>query len=139
MELDQPSIQQSMDYSDFIGEKSLLANQTDTSLTRTQAEANFLEVTVYELENGSRYYDHDGLRHFINPEGEVYEACPIPPPRPTVQRPPDLSMIEEVSEYDMTRRMTEQDGEEMPDRFDFLKGLGDTFSSGKFQRRVFVT
>ncbi|GAB1523446.1 hypothetical protein RhiTH_006594 [Rhizoctonia solani] len=131
-EIDQRSIQQSMDYSDFIGEKSLLANQLDNSLTRTQVEENFLEVTVYELENGSRFYDHDGMRHFLNPEGEVYETCPIPPSRPTIQRPPDLSMIEEVTEYDMTRRMighdTYDDGH-APDRFDFLKGLDDTMSS----------
>ncbi|QRW25314.1 hypothetical protein RhiXN_07263 [Rhizoctonia solani] len=117
---------------DFIGEKSLLANQLDNSLTRTQVEENFLEVTVYELENGSRFYDHDGMRHFLNPEGEVYETCPIPPSRPTIQRPPDLSMIEEVTEYDMTRRMighdTYDDGH-APDRFDFLKGLDDTMSS----------
>ncbi|CCO31987.1 hypothetical protein BN14_06039 [Rhizoctonia solani AG-1 IB] len=132
-EFDQRSIQQSMDYSDFIGEKSLLANQLDNSLTRTQVEENFLEVTVYELENGSRFYDHDGIRHFLNPEGEVYETCPIPPPRPTIQRPPDLSMIEEVTEYDMTRRMIGQDAydeDQGQGRFDFLKGLDDTLSSG---------
>ncbi|KAJ1306014.1 hypothetical protein OPQ81_010728 [Rhizoctonia solani] len=128
LEMDQPSIQQSMDYSDFIGEKSLLANQFD----RSQAEENLLEVTVYELDNGTRFYDHDGIRHFVNPEGEVYETCPIPPPRPTIQRPPDLSMIEEVTEYDMTRRFIEnntQDEDQAPDRFDFLKGLDDTMSS----------
>ncbi|CAE6418144.1 unnamed protein product [Rhizoctonia solani] len=132
LEHDQPSIQHSMDYSDFIGEKSLLANQLDTSLTRTQAEENLLEVTVYELENGSRFYDYDGIRHFLNADGEVYETCPIPPPRPTIQRPPDLTMIEEVTEYDMTRKMIGhdiQDEDPIPDRFDFLKGLDDTMSS----------
>ncbi|KAG8730095.1 hypothetical protein FRC11_007437, partial [Ceratobasidium sp. 423] len=131
-EMDQPSIQQSMDYSDFIGEKSLLANQLDNSLTRTQGDENFLEVTVYELDNGIRYYDHEGIRHFLNPEGEVYETCPIPAPRPTIQRPPDLSMIEEVTEYDMTRRMIgndTQDEDQSPGHFDFLKGLDDTMSS----------
>ncbi|CAE6472062.1 unnamed protein product [Rhizoctonia solani] len=131
-EMDQPSIQHSMDYSDFIGEKSLLANQLDTSLTRTQAEENLLEVTVYQLENGSRFYDYDGIRHFLNADGEVYETCPIPPPRPTIQRPPDLTMIEEVTEYDMTRKMIGHDIEDedpITDRFDFLKGLDDTMSS----------
>ncbi|CAE6388272.1 unnamed protein product [Rhizoctonia solani] len=130
-EIDQRSIQHSMDYSDFIGEKSMLANQLDNSLTRTQVEENFLEVTVYELENGSRFYDHEGTRHFLNPEGEVYETCPIPPPRPTIQRPPDLSMIEEVTEYDMTRRMIGHDTydeDQAPGRFDFLKGLDDSMS-----------
>ncbi|CAE6412381.1 unnamed protein product [Rhizoctonia solani] len=132
LEMDQASIQQSMDYSDFIGEKSLLAYQLDNSLSRTQAEENLLEVTVYELENGSRYYDYDGIRHFLNPEGEVYETCPIPPPRPTIQRPPDLTVIEEVTEYDMTRKMIghdAQDEDEIPGRFNFLEGLDDTMSS----------
>lgn len=129
LELDQPSIQQSMDYSDFLGEHSMLNQQPDTSLTRTQAEEHLMEVTVYELENGSRYYDYEGTRHFINPEGEVYETCPIPPPKPTIQRPPDLSMIEEVTECDMTRRTVDQDEDETPDQFDFLKGLDDTFAS----------
>ncbi|KAF8608231.1 hypothetical protein BDV93DRAFT_603085 [Ceratobasidium sp. AG-I] len=121
-EPEHPSIQQSMDYSDFIGEHSLLNN----SVTNTQVEENFLEVTVYELENGSRYYDYDGTRHFLNPEGEVYETRPIPPPRPTIQQQPDLSIIEEVTEYDMTRRMVEDDE---PKQFDFLQGFDDTFSS----------
>ncbi|QRV84139.1 mucin-2 [Ceratobasidium sp. AG-Ba] len=73
-EFDQ-SIQKSLDYSDFIGERSLLGQQ-DTSTT--QAEQQLHEVTVYELENGSRYYDFDGVRHFLNPEGEVYETAAIP-------------------------------------------------------------
>jgi hypothetical protein len=138
VELDQPSIQQSVDYSDFIGEKSLLANQPDTSLTRTQAEEHLTEVTVYELENGSRFYDHDGIRHFINSDGEVYETCPIPPSRPTIQQPPDLSMIEEVTEYDMTMGTMRQDEDETPGQFDFLKGLDNTFSFGEFKNYVFV-
>ncbi|CAE6473106.1 unnamed protein product [Rhizoctonia solani] len=132
LEIDQPSIQQSMDYSDFIGEKSLLANQLDNSLTRSQVEENYLEVTVYEIGDGTRYYDHEGIRHFLNPEGQVYETCLIPPPRPTIQRPPDLSMIEEVTEYDMTRRMIGNDTEDedqSPGQFNFLKGLDDTMSS----------
>lgn len=118
-----------MDYSDFIGEHSLLNN----SVSHTQAEEHFLEVTVYELENGSRYYDYDGTRHFLNAEGEVYETCPIPPPRPTIQQQPDLSMIEEVTEYDMTRRMVDDDE---PKQFDFLQGFDDTFSSGEFNYRA---
>ncbi|QRW12772.1 mucin-2 [Ceratobasidium sp. AG-Ba] len=126
-EFDQ-SIQKSLDYSDFIGERSLLGQQ-DTSTT--QAEQQLHEVTVYELENGSRYYDFDGVRHFLNPEGEVYETAAIPPPRPTIQQAPDLTMIEEVTEYDITRRMgrlDEEDGEE-GENFDFLKGLNESFSS----------
>ncbi|KAG8712437.1 hypothetical protein FRC08_014580 [Ceratobasidium sp. 394] len=127
-EPDQPSIQQSMDYSDFIGENSLLAQQ-DTSLT--QAEQHFQEVTVYELENGSRYYDYDGVRHFLNSEGEVYETIAIPPPRPTIQQPPELSMIEEVTEYDITRRLggADDDNGDGGAKFDFLKEFDDTFSS----------
>ncbi|KAG9100969.1 hypothetical protein FRC06_003484 [Ceratobasidium sp. 370] len=127
-ETDQPSVQQSIDYSDFIGENSLLAQQ-DSSLT--QAEQHLQEVTIYELENGSRYYDYDGVRHFLNSEGEVYETIAIPPPRPTIQQPPELSMIEEVTEYDITRRLggADDDNEDGGAKFDFLKEFDDTFSS----------
>ncbi|KAG8684579.1 hypothetical protein FRC09_015294, partial [Ceratobasidium sp. 395] len=127
-EPEQPSMQQSVDYSDFIGEHSLLGQQ-DTSLT--QAEQQFHEVTIYELENGSRYYDFDGVRHFLNPEGEVYQTVAIPPPKPTIQQPPDLSMIEEVTEYDITRKMTgaDDDHDDGGAKFDFLKDFDDTFSS----------
>ncbi|KAG9124632.1 hypothetical protein FRC07_010858 [Ceratobasidium sp. 392] len=126
---DQQSVHQSMDYSDFIGEHSLVAQQ-DTSLT--QAEQQFQEVTIYELENGSRFYDYDGVRHFLNPEGEVYQTVAIPPPKPTIQQPPDLSMIEEVTEYDITRKMfgPDDDEEEGSAKINFLKEFDDTFSSG---------